>query len=820
VAPCAALLLPAPALAGSARIDQTAGQPPQVVFQGGSEVNDVGVSRSVPPEDEIVYTFFDTQPISLGSGCRRDGGPDTRAVCHLPGRSERQGRISLGGGNDRGNASLIFIMLQGDGGNDDLVGRAVDGGPGDDQVRGTFADDVFFVAPGDGTDTLDGSAGTDHLRLPAPGTLDMRGNGDDITSVEALDGTTGDDVIIADDRVDPATGDGWIIFGQDGNDRLVAGDAGGHLLGGNGNDTLTGGIGDDSLDGGDDNDTLDGGVGADHLNGSDGDDTLRSDDGIADDDRCGDGTDRARPDTFDTVAADCELRGDDRDGDGLQDDWEEHGYDADGDGTVDLDLPAMGADPDHKDVFAEIDFMAPHRIQQPAVDLVTQAFAEAPVADPDGSAGITLHVDNGPTSVMDPRTGSKWGTRSRQDQLPHQAVLGSFTTNGDVRTYQWGEFDVLKFAHFDQDREPVFHYVISAHAHDGTASGISRDIPASDLLITLGAGCQQAQGADCTLDAKAQAGTLMHELGHNLGLRHGGADDTRYKPNYLSVMNYTFQLTGVVGVDLSAKVDYSRFRLSLDETALDEAHGFGQTSGSEPAALLTVGFCPNGSQVVWPLVDGALDFNCDGVTTQPGTVASDTNHDGDKTALDGFLDWPALVYAGGAIGAAGRSVPSESELIEPSMAELLADQRTIEAFVAAQRGGSGPPGPGPGPAAPGSARPPGVAAAPGPVRLAALRVTPSRFRSARRGRPIVRRGGAKVSYRLNRAATVVFSVQRRKGRRFTTVRGSFKQAARAGANALRFSGRLAGKRLPRGRYRLVAKPRGGAAARARFAVRR
>ncbi len=30
----------------------------------------------------------------------------------------------------------------------------------------------------------------------------------------------------------------------------------------------------------------------------------------------------------------------------------------------------------------------------------------------------------------------------------------------------------------------------------------------------------------------------MHELGHNLGLRHGGMDDLNCKPNYLSVMNY------------------------------------------------------------------------------------------------------------------------------------------------------------------------------------------------------------------------------------------------------------------------------------------
>ena len=42
--------------------------------------------------------------------------------------------------------------------------------------------------------------------------------------------------------------------------------------------------------------------------------------------------------------------------------WEKDGIDTDGDGTADLDLPAMGADPDHKDIFIEVDFMTGHRM--------------------------------------------------------------------------------------------------------------------------------------------------------------------------------------------------------------------------------------------------------------------------------------------------------------------------------------------------------------------------------------------------------------------------------------------------------------------------
>jgi predicted Zn-dependent protease len=43
-----------------------------------------------------------------------------------------------------------------------------------------------------------------------------------------------------------------------------------------------------------------------------------------------------------------------------------------------------------------------------------------------------------------------------------------------------------------------------------------------------------------------QAGTLMHEFGHNLGLRHGGNENTNRKPNYISIMSYNYHKTSLV----------------------------------------------------------------------------------------------------------------------------------------------------------------------------------------------------------------------------------------------------------------------------------
>jgi hypothetical protein len=94
--------------------------------------------------------------------------------------------------------------------------------------------------------------------------------------------------------------------------------------------------------------------------------------------------------------------------------------------------------------------------------------------------------------------------------------------------------------------------------------------------------------------------------------------------------------------------------------------------------------------------------------------------------------------------------------------------------------------------------------------------------------------GTKVSFRLNEAASVRFTVtQRVKGRkvkrgkkavcvkptrknrkrkrctRVVTLKGSFSRAGVAGTNSFHFTGRLNGRKLKLGRYRLVATPSAG-----------
>jgi hypothetical protein len=96
---------------------------------------------------------------------------------------------------------------------------------------------------------------------------------------------------------------------------------------------------------------------------------------------------------------------------------------------------------------------------------------------------------------------------------------------------------------------------------------------------------------------------------------------------------------------------------------------------------------------------------------------------------------------------------------------------------------------------PGAAGSPSHGAA---VTVSGLRITPRKFRAARRGQAISKHGRMAVSFALSAPSTVTLTVQR--GHR---VRGRLSLTGQAGTNVVRLTGRLGGRRLAAGRYRLT-----------------
>ena len=145
---------------------------------------------------------------------------------------------------------------------------------------------------------------------------------------------------------------------------------------------------------------------------------------------------------------------------------------------------------------------------------------------------------------------------------------------------------------FARNRSDLFHYVLWAHTiglsksdnpqvpqyyQPKNMSGIA-DVNGSDLMITLGL-WDFATGT-----AFMQASTFMHELGHNLGRRHGGDEgQPNCKPNYQSVMNYLFQVRGLITAGGLAEIGYSNQKLNtLVEGDLNETLALTNTVDGKP----------------------------------------------------------------------------------------------------------------------------------------------------------------------------------------------------------------------------------------------
>ena len=229
----------------------------------------------------------------------------------------------------------------------------------------------------------------------------------------------------------------------------------------------------------------------------------------------------------------------DEDCDGLADNWEGRNglpkfYDENGDGKG-VNLPAS-VKWDHKDILVEIDTMVNHEDLAAAIGMVKDKFLVAPVSNPPpgNGVGINLHVILDKTDIAETSCTSIWepGFKSLKDN--------NFGTSDE----RMGNANIVS------EKEDIFHYGVAVHSQCGL-SGISGDgeQPGNDFVISLG----DPGWGDSDFDGhpngntKQMAASLMHELGHNLDLKHGGNSNTPFcKPNYFSVMNHLYEFAGIV----------------------------------------------------------------------------------------------------------------------------------------------------------------------------------------------------------------------------------------------------------------------------------
>jgi hypothetical protein len=438
----------------------------------------------------------------------------------------------------------------------------------------------------------------------------------------------------------------------------------------------------------------------------------------------------------------------DTDGDGLLDVWETNSGLVGPDGNPLPDIHAMGANPNVRDIFVDIDYMYTpgyatangivpahsHLPSQAVLDKVGNAFKKQ---------GINVHFDVGnnyqngdPYVIQATQASLEGGNQILETACNPNNSYCLFPNFAGTVGWKLGFLRIKNGdpsaspplpAYFDHSRKDIFHYAVFAHtmglprwmmidgtlisvvvsggtatvttavphlanpgdfvsisgapgsanlngvysvatvipanppatastsftisiplANDGTyqnrglgvGNGIPRstsgvgDIFGGDVMITLGL-WDNFVGSNFV-----QASTLMHELGHNLGLGHAGDvnDSNNCKTNYQSIMSYMYQIPGLIDQNGITQIDYSGIALPpLAEDDVSEIVGLNYIG----LPYLPRWYAPASSTLVHNLGISPAGKHCDGTPI----TANDYNPemarvDGDNTTLTtGQIDW-------------------------------------------------------------------------------------------------------------------------------------------------------------------------------------
>jgi hypothetical protein len=305
----------------------------------------------------------------------------------------------------------------------------------------------------------------------------------------------------------------------------------------------------------------------------------------------------------------------DSDGDSLPDSWEKAGVGG-------VDLPGtFKTDPYRRDILVQLDVMAAgtttlpglqHPPGPPTFDAARAMFDNAPFLNPNGPPGIHL--------VLDTHT------------IPYVAEVcfnigapswcnDAITANPAIK-----KFSDLKSANFaNASRDKIFHYAIWGAKQTFGPSGQSDW--ADDFLISFD------DKATSFHTVRSQAEGLAHELGHDLGLTHGGGEnDDDYVVAHWSVMSYSWdKRTGQSG----------QWRLDHATCGPVYYRAAGVNESSTGALPMSVGVATDYSSGMGKMLIPPLSNTAPPVKTCGKSITWPLNQRGPDPA-----DWPMITFDG------------------------------------------------------------------------------------------------------------------------------------------------------------------------------
>jgi len=303
-----------------------------------------------------------------------------------------------------------------------------------------------------------------------------------------------------------------------------------------------------------------------------------------------------------------------------------------------------------KDVYVEINWMQNHGPDKNAINAVRQAFENAQDCNIDGSACLPVRVH----FLLDDEIGhqdSITGPFNGQDSSTsgYNKIKKTFFGTTSERTVDTSAGETPQsVSNLLTAKRQAFHYMFIGHKQCSTCTSSGKSEMAivapwgggNDILISLGSFSYGVGTSD------QQKGAFMHELGHNLGLDHGGpnflaipaSNNINCKPNYLSVMSWSRTFSDLFTVVGERPIDYSREEISLSENPVPQS---GQAV-SIIAGLYTVYGTDTGSASLPVVANSNINWGSGNhILHRITPVLCPTSA---ATNLIGYNDWNNLQY--------------------------------------------------------------------------------------------------------------------------------------------------------------------------------